>query len=153
MLGDPAGAEDVTQSVFLKIWSSPGVFHSGSFSAWIARVTRNRALDMRRCHARTIPCSIGSRSGNTAALPWTLDPEHDDAHLCQGHDASEACCCRPARSLAHAAVRDFLWPNGDQNVGHARLRSPYKSENPRQIKGFHSCKWLRMLDSNQRPAD
>jgi RNA polymerase sigma-70 factor (ECF subfamily) len=58
MLGDPAGAEDVTQSVFLKIWSSPGVFHSGSFSAWIARVTRNRALDVLRTRVARPECEL-----------------------------------------------------------------------------------------------
>lgn len=45
MLGDAGSAEDVTQAVFLKIWGSPGLFRSGSFAAWVARVTRNRALD------------------------------------------------------------------------------------------------------------
>ncbi len=48
MLGDAAAAEDVTQSVFLKVWSSPDLFRSGNFSAWIVRVTRNRALDVLR---------------------------------------------------------------------------------------------------------
>lgn len=48
VLGDPAGAEDVTQSVFLKIWSAPQLFREGNFGAWIARVARNRALDLAR---------------------------------------------------------------------------------------------------------
>jgi RNA polymerase sigma-70 factor, ECF subfamily len=48
VLADRAAAEDVTQAVFLKVWSSPERFRSGSFAAWIARVTRNRALDVVR---------------------------------------------------------------------------------------------------------
>jgi RNA polymerase sigma-70 factor (ECF subfamily) len=48
MLGDRAAAEDCTQAVFLKVWSSPDGFSSGNFAAWIARVARNRALDMLR---------------------------------------------------------------------------------------------------------
>lgn len=52
MLGDPASAEDVTQTVFLKLWSSPNLFESGNFSAWIVRVTRNRALDALRLKSR-----------------------------------------------------------------------------------------------------
>ncbi len=48
MLGDASAAQDVTQSVFLKVWSSPDLFRSGNFSAWIVRVTRNRALDVLR---------------------------------------------------------------------------------------------------------
>lgn len=51
MLSDSGLAEDVTQAVFLKIWSAPSVFHSGNFAAWIARVTRNRAFDILRSRA------------------------------------------------------------------------------------------------------
>ncbi|MBC5811429.1 MAG: sigma-70 family RNA polymerase sigma factor [Candidatus Eremiobacteraeota bacterium] len=48
LLADEAAAEDVTQAVFLKIWSAPRAFGGGMFSAWIARVARNRALDVVR---------------------------------------------------------------------------------------------------------
>ena len=48
VLADTAAAEDVTQSVFLKIWSAPELFRGGNFGAWIARVARNRALDVAR---------------------------------------------------------------------------------------------------------
>ncbi|MGD1066194.1 MAG: sigma-70 family RNA polymerase sigma factor [Vulcanimicrobiaceae bacterium] len=48
MLGDPTMAEDVTQTVFLKVWSAPDAFRGGSFVAWVSRVTRNRALDVLR---------------------------------------------------------------------------------------------------------
>lgn len=51
ILGDIAAAEDVTQSVFLKLWSQADSFQSGNFGAWIARVTRNRSLDMLRTKA------------------------------------------------------------------------------------------------------
>lgn len=48
MLGDVAAAEDVTQAVFLKIWSAPHLFESGNFPGWLVRMTRNRTLDMLR---------------------------------------------------------------------------------------------------------
>lgn len=51
VLTDAAAAEDVTQSVFLKIWSSPRLFRDGNFGAWIARVARNRAVDVARSRA------------------------------------------------------------------------------------------------------
>lgn len=51
MLGDPSMAEDVTQSVFLKIWTAPDAFRGGSFTAWVSRVARNRALDVLRSRA------------------------------------------------------------------------------------------------------
>ncbi len=51
MLQDAMAAEDLTQAVFLKLWSSPERFATGNFGAWIARVTRNRALDVLRSRA------------------------------------------------------------------------------------------------------
>lgn len=48
MLGDVAAAEDVTQAIFLKIWSAPQLFQSGNFAGWLVRITRNRALDILR---------------------------------------------------------------------------------------------------------
>ncbi|MGC1380836.1 MAG: sigma-70 family RNA polymerase sigma factor [Candidatus Baltobacteraceae bacterium] len=44
-------AEDVTQAVFLKIWSAPELFRTGNFGAWLVRVTRNRAVDALRARA------------------------------------------------------------------------------------------------------
>ena len=41
----------MAQAVFLKVWSSPDAFGGGNFGAWIARVTRNRALDVLRSRA------------------------------------------------------------------------------------------------------
>jgi len=51
MLADSTSAEDLTQSVFMKLWSSPDSFHGGNFAAWISRVTRNRAIDSIRSRA------------------------------------------------------------------------------------------------------
>ncbi|MBV9700038.1 MAG: sigma-70 family RNA polymerase sigma factor [Candidatus Eremiobacteraeota bacterium] len=51
VLADPGAAEDVTQAVFLKIWDNPALFRGGNFGGWIARVTRNRALDVVRSRA------------------------------------------------------------------------------------------------------
>ncbi len=51
MMNDVSAAEDLTQAVFLKLWSTPELFRGGNFAAWIVRVTRNRALDMLRTRA------------------------------------------------------------------------------------------------------
>jgi RNA polymerase sigma-70 factor (ECF subfamily) len=47
VLGDAGGAEDVLQEVFLQLWRNPGAFDSarGSLGAWLAVITRNRAID------------------------------------------------------------------------------------------------------------
>lgn len=65
MLGDVAAAEDVTQAVFLKVWTAPELFRGGNFPAWLVRVTRNRCLDLLR-----------SRSTHPSVeLPETLPEE------------------------------------------------------------------------------
>jgi RNA polymerase sigma-70 factor (ECF subfamily) len=51
MTSDATMAEDITQSVFLKLWSTPDAFRDGNFAAWISRVTRNRVLDILRSRA------------------------------------------------------------------------------------------------------
>jgi len=48
MLGEVSAAEDITQAVFLKVWSAPQLFESGNFPGWLVRMTRNRALDVLR---------------------------------------------------------------------------------------------------------
>ena len=48
---DAALAEDVTQSIFLKLWSAPEAFREGNFAGWLSRVTRNRTLDALRSRA------------------------------------------------------------------------------------------------------
>jgi RNA polymerase sigma-70 factor, ECF subfamily len=48
MLADVGSADDVTQTVFLKVWRMPQAFRGGNFEAWIARVTRNQTLDVLR---------------------------------------------------------------------------------------------------------
>jgi RNA polymerase sigma-70 factor (ECF subfamily) len=65
MTSNAAIAEDVTQSIFLKLWSAPEAFREGNFSAWLSRVTRNRTLDAVR------------RSANrpTAEIPVDLPSE------------------------------------------------------------------------------
>ncbi len=65
MLGDAPAAEDVTQAVFLKIWTAPELFRGGNFAAWLVRMTRNRALDVLRARS----------AHGEAELPETLPEE------------------------------------------------------------------------------
>jgi RNA polymerase sigma-70 factor (ECF subfamily) len=58
MTNDATTAEDVTQSVFLKLWSAPDSFRAGNFSAWLGRVARNRALDALRSSANRAASEI-----------------------------------------------------------------------------------------------
>jgi RNA polymerase sigma-70 factor (ECF subfamily) len=71
MLNDATLAEDVTQAVFMKIWTAPETFRGGSFSAWVSRVTRNRALDLLRSKAARPEVEI------PADLPLDAAPDDD----------------------------------------------------------------------------
>ncbi len=73
MLQDAMAAEDLTQAVFLKLWSAPEAFVRGNFGAWIARVTRNRALDTLR--------SRSSRNEDQVAVDVALEDVTDDLVL------------------------------------------------------------------------
>lgn len=50
VLGDTGAAEDILQDVFLQLWRNPSAFDSarGSLGAWLAVITRNRAIDALR---------------------------------------------------------------------------------------------------------
>jgi RNA polymerase sigma-70 factor (ECF subfamily) len=50
ILGDTGAAEDVLQEVFMQLWRTPEAFDSsrGSLPAWLAVITRNRAIDLLR---------------------------------------------------------------------------------------------------------
>lgn len=50
VLGETGAAEDVLQEVFLQLWRNPGAFDAarGSLGAWLAVITRNRAVDSLR---------------------------------------------------------------------------------------------------------
>jgi RNA polymerase sigma-70 factor (ECF subfamily) len=50
VLGETGAAEDVQQDVFMQLWRNPGAFDSsrGNLGAWLAVITRNRAIDALR---------------------------------------------------------------------------------------------------------
>ena len=47
VLGDTGAAEDVVQDIFMQLWRNPASFDSsrGSLGAWLAVISRNRAID------------------------------------------------------------------------------------------------------------
>lgn len=79
MLSDATMAEDLTQSVFLKLWTAPDAFSEGNFSAWLARVTRNRSLDVLRSRAARpegeIPADIAVEGSLDETIISKLDSQ------------------------------------------------------------------------------
>ena len=47
VLGETTQAEDILQEIFLQLWRNPQTFDSnrGSLGAWLAVITRHRAID------------------------------------------------------------------------------------------------------------
>ena len=50
VLQDTGAAEDVLQEIFMQLWRNPGAFDSsrGNMAAWLAVISRNRAIDALR---------------------------------------------------------------------------------------------------------
>ena len=50
VLGETGAAEDVLQDVFLQLWRNPSAFDAsrGNLGAWLAVISRNRAIDALR---------------------------------------------------------------------------------------------------------
>ncbi len=79
MLGDRAAAEDVTQFVLLKIWNAPHTFPGGNVGSWLARVTRDRVLDVLRSQSvrqGAIPTDVPVELEVEETVFASLDGEH-----------------------------------------------------------------------------
>lgn len=76
---DTALAEDVTQSIFLKLWNTPEAFREGNFPGWLSRVTRNRALDVVRSRANQpnaeIPADVPAEASTDATVFARIDAQ------------------------------------------------------------------------------
>lgn len=50
VLQDTGSAEDILQDVFMQLWRNPAAFDSsrGNMAAWLAVISRNRAIDLLR---------------------------------------------------------------------------------------------------------
>ncbi len=96
MLGDPMAAEDLTQAVFLKVWSDPASYRAGNFGAWLSRVTRNRSLDVLRFRT--------SHQGVELPMDLPLDELLDDTVFAR----LEAEQVRGALSRLPAEQRDLI---------------------------------------------
>jgi RNA polymerase sigma-70 factor (ECF subfamily) len=83
-LEDAQDAEELTQDVFLRVWDKIGQFDAtrGSFTPWLAALTRNAAIDRLRVrrNANTVPISLDEH----AHLQETLKADEPDLDLQRG---------------------------------------------------------------------
>lgn len=84
VIGDQAGAEDVLQETFWRVWKSASTFQSqrGSFTSWMFRIARNLAIDAyRRRNVR--PQAVADSVRGEPALEQLPDPAMDVAEQAQ----------------------------------------------------------------------
>jgi RNA polymerase sigma factor (sigma-70 family) len=74
LLGDTSLAEELVQDAFTSVWRGAKSFDSdrASFSTWLYRIARNRAVDLHR-RRRVRPVSVGE--GPLQAVPGGPEPE------------------------------------------------------------------------------
>jgi RNA polymerase sigma-70 factor, ECF subfamily len=77
ILGDSATAEEVCQDGFMRVWEKSGSYRTerGKVVTWLARITRNRAIDMLRS-SRSRRLGPPQAPGEEAAAPeeQAVDP-------------------------------------------------------------------------------
>jgi RNA polymerase sigma-70 factor (ECF subfamily) len=101
VLGTESGAEDVTQSVFLTVWTAPHRFRGGSFRRWIAAVARNRALDVLRARKPELPLTDVERTLSAT------DGMHDVVNRIDAARARDALAALPPAQRAPIELAFF----------------------------------------------
>jgi len=101
IIHDRAGAEDITQDVFLHLWERPQAYdpRRGALRTWLCITARSRALDWtRRAQART------RYQSTAAALTVTTSPEVDESLMWQ----TEAKAVREAVQALPEPLQDAI---------------------------------------------
>ena len=102
---DPDDAEDVTQIVLLRLWSSISSFRGESkLSSWLYRITANEVLALRRKERRW-SCSVGVHKLEEGAAS-SIPSEPERIHLVQacGVVRNVACALPPLQLAAFRLV-------------------------------------------------
>lgn len=105
MLGDAGEAQDLLQDIFLQAWRTAASYETGrgSVFAWLATLTRNRAIDRIRMRQRR------------AALLAGAAPELQPAAPAGDSDSADTLWLREKAAAVRAAVAD-LAPDQQQAI-------------------------------------
>ena len=120
--GDAAAAEEVCQDVFMRVWEKSGTYRAdkGTVVTWVARITRNRAIDVLRS-LRSRGIGLPQPDDELAGLPETSgeDPgdrlwqsfregEVRDAVAALPRDQRQALSLAFFRGLTHREIAEAL---------------------------------------------
>jgi RNA polymerase sigma-70 factor, ECF subfamily len=91
ILGDPDDAQDVTQEVFIQVWTSLAGFLGGStFTTWLYRVVVNRSLTHRQRRRDTLPLPLPDHG-----LPTVPGPEETVLARARARDTAQVIASLP----------------------------------------------------------
>ena len=108
--GDAAAAEEVCQDVFMRVWEKSGTYRAdrGKVVTWLARITRNRAIDVLRSQ-RSRGIGLPQSEDEAASLPetGTEDPGDRLWQSFREREVQEAVAALP-RDQRHALALAFF---------------------------------------------
>lgn len=76
MSGDAAGAEDIAQETFVKVWKNIKRYSLGrNFKTWLLRIARNTAIDWLRARKNPVWSDFENEEGGNILSDTTADSE------------------------------------------------------------------------------
>jgi len=75
IMGEPQGAEDMTQEAFISAYKSLNSFRGGNFKAWLLRIATNACYDELRRHKRRPQSSLEELTEENESFSFLRSPE------------------------------------------------------------------------------
>jgi RNA polymerase sigma-70 factor, ECF subfamily len=75
IMGEPQGAEDMTQEAFISAYQALNRFRGGNFKAWILRIATNACYDELRRHKRRPQSSLDELTEENESFSFLRSPE------------------------------------------------------------------------------
>jgi RNA polymerase sigma-70 factor, ECF subfamily len=75
IMGEPQGAEDMTQEAFISAYQALNRFQGGNFKAWLLRIATNACYDELRRHKRRPQSSLDELTEENESFSFLRSPE------------------------------------------------------------------------------
>lgn len=75
IIGEPQGAEDMTQEAFISAYQALNRFRGGNFKAWLLRIATNACYDELRRHKRRPQSSLDELTEENDSFAFLRSPE------------------------------------------------------------------------------